>query len=245
VGTSHGNAKTSKASENISSVSGGDEYTDDSNGDGSTGGKNTGGGTDDSDENIDKSKTDKETETEDLSYLIDMDASYPYKIYVNRSLNRVVVYGLDFDGEYSVPYKGFICSAGMEGHSTPVGTFTITDKYVWREMVDHSYAQYATRIYKGIMFHSVPYERASNDTLEVEEYNKLGTNASLGCIRLTVEDVKWIYDNCPKGTTVVVYGDEFEEFPVTFTETMTISEDDENSGWDPTDPNENNPWKEN
>ena len=32
----------------------------------------------------------------------------------------------------------------------------------------------------------------------------LGSPASAGCIRLTVKHAKWLYDNVPVGTTVVV-----------------------------------------
>ena len=32
----------------------------------------------------------------------------------------------------------------------------------------------------------------------------LGHRASHGCIRMKVKEVKWIYDNCPEGTTVVI-----------------------------------------
>ena len=58
------------------------------------------------------------------------------------------------------------------------------------------------------MFHSVPYEKKDKSTLEWWEYDKLGETASLGCIRLTVKDAKWIYDNCMKGTKVEFYSDE-------------------------------------
>lgn len=188
-----------------------------------------------------KSETETEEETVDPETLIDFSAQYPYIIYVNRSLNRVVVYGIDYDGNYTVPYLGFVCSVGTD-NKTVTGTFQISDKYEWRQLVDGSYGQYAVRIYKGILFHSVPYTSMSKDTLETEEYNKLGQAASLGCIRLAVIDAKWIYDNCPKGTTVVIYDDEDEEFEVEFRETITIDTDSEFACWDPTDPDENNPW---
>ena len=67
-------------------------------------------------------------------------------------------------------------------------------------------------------------------------YNKLGTAASAGCVRLTVEDSKWIYDNCELGTPVEVvdevgpYGPEPEPLNWNY------------SGWDPTDPDPNNPY---
>ena len=36
------------------------------------------------------------------------------------------------------------------------------------------------------------------------QYNKLGQQASAGCIRLAVTDAKWIYDHCRLGTKVVI-----------------------------------------
>lgn len=70
-----------------------------------------------------------------------------------------------------------------------------------------SYGQYATRIFDSYLFHSVPYYSQHKDDIEYDEYNLLGTSASLGCIRLEVVDVKWIYDNCPLGTPVLIYAD--------------------------------------
>ena len=197
--------------------------------------------TDDSENESGQKQTTEEASTS-AEDLINYNSKYPYEIYVNRAQNWVMVYGLNYGGNYDIPYKIFVCSVGREGHSTPLGTFTISDKYDWRLMVDGSYAQYAIRIYSGIMFHSVPYYSASKDDLETEEYNKLGEAASLGCIRLSVADVKWIYDNCPEGTTVTIYDDEDETPPLELPEAIKIDEDDANAGWDPTDPDENNPW---
>lgn len=73
--------------------------------------------------------------------------------------------------------------------------------------VGPSYGQYATRIFDSYLFHSVPYYSQHKDDIEYDEYNLLGTSASLGCIRLEVVDVKWIYDNCPLGTPVLIYAD--------------------------------------
>ncbi|WP_165541109.1 L,D-transpeptidase, partial [Bifidobacterium longum] len=38
-----------------------------------------------------------------------------------------------------------------------------------------------------------------------QEPNKLGSPASHGCVRLTVPDVKWLYEQLPQGTTVHIY----------------------------------------
>ena len=37
-----------------------------------------------------------------------------------------------------------------------------------------------------------------------DEYNMLGNFASAGCVRLQVEDAKWIWTNCEQHTTVIV-----------------------------------------
>ena len=34
---------------------------------------------------------------------------------------------------------------------------------------------------------------------------RVGMALSHGCVRLEVQNAKWIYDNIPRGTTVVVY----------------------------------------
>lgn len=70
-----------------------------------------------------------------------------------------------------------------------------------------------------------------------------GTSASAGCIRLTVQDAKWIYDNCKSGTTVEFYSSS-EPGPLGKPEPAKIEEYEELRDWDPTDPDENNPWIE-
>lgn len=165
----------------------------------------------------------------------------PYYIRVNRKQNCVTVYTMDENGEYTVPYKAMICSTGLY-NATPRGTFHLSTKYLWRELYGGVYGQYATRIHGGILFHSVPYYRKSKNTLCTDKYNKLGQQASMGCIRLTVEDAKWIAENCPAGTAVEIYDDE-DPGPLGKPEAQKIDKDSPNKRWDPTDPDEENPWR--
>lgn len=166
--------------------------------------------------------------------------AYPYYVTVNLTENIVTVYEKDAVGEYTVPVKAFVCSGGKY---TPEGTFRTTQKYVWRPLIGNVWGQYATRITGSYLFHSVPYFEKDKSTLEYEEYNKLGTTASAGCIRLTVEDAKWIYDHCPVGTTVKLYRGKAAE-PLKPKAVQKINVNDvEKRGWDPTDPSDANPWK--
>lgn len=162
---------------------------------------------------------------------------YPYYITVNLTQNIVTVYEEDNTGEKE-PIKAFYCSVG---NGTPTGAFQTTQKYEWRPLFGDVYGQYATRITGHILFHSVPYFEMDKSTLEYEEYNKLGETASMGCIRLTAEDAKWIYDNCSSGTTVELYKSREAE-PIAPALPQKIDLTDARKGWDPTDPDLDNPW---
>ena len=168
-------------------------------------------------------------------------AEKEYIIYVNRTVNCVTVLEQQPDGTSTV-VKVMACSCGKVGHATPEGTFKTSNYYEWCLMVDGTYGRYAVRFNKGILFHSVPYIQKSPDTLEWDQYNLLGQNASLGCVRLAVEDVKWIYDNCKPGTQVTVYSGEKIVGGVTRPNSLKIAEDSPYRGWDPTDLTPGNPW---
>lgn len=176
-----------------------------------------------------------ETETEP-------EPEFPYYIRINRKQNCITVYTPDGTGEYTIPYKAMVCSTGLY-NATPRGVYQISTKYRWRELYGGVYGQYATRIHGGVLFHSVPYYRKSENALCTEKYNKLGQQASMGCVRLTVEDAKWIAENCPEGTTVEIYDDD-NPGPLGKPEAIKIDSDNPNKGWDPTDPDDKNPWHE-
>lgn len=175
------------------------------------------------------------------------DNGQPYCIKVNRSRNVVTVYTLDADGYYTVPYKAMVCSTGLD-NKTPTGTFKLQrDRYEWRELVGQVYGQYAVRIRRSIMFHSVPYYSPEKDELESEEFNKLGEPASKGCIRLTVADSKWIYDNCEKGTIVQIFDSDYlGPLGKPTAQKLEISSPSDEllvtPCWDPTDIHEDSPW---
>lgn len=167
-----------------------------------------------------------------------------YYIKVNNQANVVTIYTKDTNGNYTVPYKAMVCSIGT---ATPTGgIYTIPgkkwDRWTWGQMEGGVWAQYYVRIKGSILFHSVPYLSKDKSTLEYWEYDKLGTKASAGCIRLTVRDAKWIYDNCTAGTQVEFYYDS-NPGPLGKPTAQKISSEESVRGWDPTDPSSENPWK--
>lgn len=161
-----------------------------------------------------------------------------YYIKVNRQENCVTVYTYDKNGEYTIPIRAMICSSGAD-NGTITGEFSIYYKADWNPLFGDVYGKYVSGFSGDYLFHSVPYFYAESDTLEVEEYNKLGTSASMGCIRMAVADTKWIFDNCNVGTEVLVY-DDADPGPLGRPESMHIT--DLLNGWDPTDDDPINPY---
>lgn len=169
-------------------------------------------------------------------------AALPYYIKINRQQNVVTVYGLDSKGKYTVPVKAMTCSTGVN-NATPAGTFTMSGKYRWHALMGNVYGQYCSRINGGVLFHSVFYNEPNNPaTLSYSAYNRLGTQASHGCVRLNVADAKWIYDNCPSGTKITIY-DSSNPGPLGKPSTIKIDRSSPYRGWDPTDPDPRNPWR--
>lgn len=164
----------------------------------------------------------------------------PYSIDVIRNQNVVIVYGLDEEGEYSKIIKVFTCSTGSN-NGTPIGNYSTSKGAIWGALYGGVWGQYTTRIVGSILFHSVPYYTRDKGNLEWEEYNKLGSQASMGCVRLTVRDAKWIYYNIPVGTAVHIYDGSIPS-GVSKPYVAKIDGSSPNRGWDPTDDDSSNPW---
>lgn len=153
-----------------------------------------------------------------------------YKIIVYIGSQSTVVYSPDDDGEYTNIVKRFSCSTGKSETPTRTGIYRARAKYRWRFM-DGVYGQYCTSISTSYLFHSVPYKKKDVSTLKGEEYDKLGSPASHGCIRMCIRDCKWIYDNVPLGTEVEIVSDSGPAGPgVPSRNTNSLYD-----GWDPTD----------
>lgn len=148
-----------------------------------------------------------------------------YHIEVSLKAQIVYIYDVTESGEKGSLVKTMLCSTGRTGHETPKRTWVVLDNDIDQKVVRDPAdfvshykfewlkgcaGQYLTRMWKvdqdangkevfrrsNYLFHSAPYENKNDkNSLETEEWNKLGTPASDGCIRLCVADAKWIYDN--------------------------------------------------
>lgn len=163
-----------------------------------------------------------------------------FAIKVNKTRNVVTVYTLGANGIYDKPYRAMVCSVGQTGN-TPVGIYNLGDRSEWLPLEGNVYGQYDTHITGDILFHSVPYFTQNKNDLEIEEYNKLGQSVSAGCVRLSVIDAKWIYDNCSAGTLVEIFESDYDG-PMGKPVSAVISSGGDSGNWDPTDPDRDNPY---
>lgn len=162
-------------------------------------------------------------------------ASKKYVIKINKQMNCVTIYEKQSSGKLK-PVKAMVCSAG---NATPIGTFPLGEKMRWHTLNGPCYGQYCTRITGGFLFHSVWYYTQTPSALAVKEYNKLGTTASHGCVRLMVADAKWIYDNVPSGSSVIIYNSS-DPGPLGKPKALKLSG---RTNWDPSDIwSSGNPW---
>lgn len=97
------------------------------------------------------------------------------------------------------PVKEWICSPGALATPTVTGEFTVTGK-------GYSFGNgftcyYYTQFYGDYLYHSVLYYQNSFRVMD----GRLGMHLSHGCVRLDIDNAKWIYDNIPYGTKVVIW----------------------------------------
>ena len=124
-------------------------------------------------------------------------SSTPYLLMVDRKNNKTGVYKGSV-GDWSC-VKYWDCAVGKPETPTVTGVYYVGAKgYYFNSGILKCY--YYTQFYGDYLFHSVPYY--PNGTV----YDPvLGVPRSQGCVRLVIENAKWIYDNVPYNSTVVVY----------------------------------------
>lgn len=98
--------------------------------------------------------------------------------------------------------KEFLCSTGIENKETPVGIFEVQTRAPW--FFASKYGQggkYYVQFMGNYLFHSVPFAEDQETVLD----ETLGEPASHGCIRLSTNDAKWLYDNVLDGSKIIIY----------------------------------------
>ncbi|MBQ3269239.1 MAG: murein L,D-transpeptidase [Clostridia bacterium] len=129
---------------------------------------------------------------------------YPYRVEVSIDRQEVDVFERNETGTYDL-VKTFTCSTGLHD-STPRGVFLDGHPINrWHKFVKFNcWAQYSFEITGDIMFHSVLYGSNNEKSLRSGSLYALGNPASHGCVRLSVEDAKYLFEHCKRGKVVII-----------------------------------------
>ncbi len=129
-----------------------------------------------------------------------------YLILVDKKAHKVGIYKGEKNNWSRVQF--YDCTIGAKATPTPSGDFEMGAKNgrpFHQVYFDSGKVRcwYASRIVRGINFHSVLYTQNSKPS-KISD-GRLGKNLSHGCVRLKIKNAKWIYDNIPSGTRCIIY----------------------------------------
>ena len=117
-------------------------------------------------------------------------------IFINSTTNMLYVYHEE-NGRWEL-YDCWQVSCGAPETPTVTGQFTVDYKgYSFGEGYT---CYYYSSFYGSYLMHSTLYYEGTFEPLDA----RLGMNLSHGCVRMSLENAKWIYDYIPYGTAVVV-----------------------------------------
>lgn len=150
-------------------------------------------------------KSDIDQATTSVLFSVDAIAKlYPYRVEVSIDRQVVEVWALNERNGYDL-VQTFTCSTGLND-STPRGVYPnghpVNRWHYFKKF--NCWAQYSFKIVDDIMFHSVIYGSKNENSLRKSSERNLGSPASHGCVRLSVEDAKWLFEHCKRGSVVIV-----------------------------------------
>lgn len=124
-------------------------------------------------------------------------SSTGYIALVSRATHKVAIFQ-GYQGNWNC-VKFWDCADGKASTPTVTGVFKVGSRGYYFN--SGSYRCYWwTQFYHDYLFHSVLYNWSG-----VLVDGRVGMGLSHGCVRLQIDNAKWIYDHIPSGTTVVVY----------------------------------------
>ena len=128
-------------------------------------------------------------------------SSTGYLILVDRAKCKTAIFKGSY-GNWSYD-KYWSCCVGKPSTPTITGIYYLGYKQLYFDPEDGGRCWYKSQIYGSYLFHSVIYYRDSGpyDILD----GTMGEQVSHGCVRLDIQNAKYIYDSVPSGTTVVIY----------------------------------------
>ena len=129
------------------------------------------------------------------------DSPTNYIVIVDRAAHRVGVFkGSKYNWADAKYYK---CCVGKPSTPTISGTYYIKSRGKYFDTGTKGRCWYFTQINGNYLFHSVIYDRQNSPKRIID--NSMDAAVSHGCVRLDLENAKWIYDNIRNNTKVIIY----------------------------------------
>ena len=129
------------------------------------------------------------------------DSPTNYIVIVDRAAHRVGVFkGSKYNWADAKYYK---CCVGKPSTPTISGTYYIKSRGKYFDTGTKGRCWYFTQVNGNYLFHSVIYDRQPSPKKIID--NSMDAAVSHGCVRLDLENAKWIYDNIPNNTKVIIY----------------------------------------
>ncbi len=125
----------------------------------------------------------------------------PSDYLIVTSIKERITYIFEKEGDMWVLLYKWSCTVGKPSTPTIKGVFAVGVKYpaITSEGSKVS-AKYATNIVGEYFYHSILYDLTGTYVYD----GRLGVAISHGCIRLDTDNARWIFDNVPEGTTIVI-----------------------------------------
>jgi len=128
-----------------------------------------------------------------------LSSSTSYLIWINTKMLYTYVF-TGSEGHWDL-VRSMKSTIGKPSTPTIKGTFTVQGKGSYFTVPDHEewICKYYTQFYGDYLIHSVVYDR-NNKLID----GRLGMRLSKGCIRVSLDNAKFIYYNVPRNSTVYV-----------------------------------------
>ncbi len=142
------------------------------------------------------------SEKEKLEAMInekDFDSATNNYIWVDTNKNLIYI----FEGKNKDWHliKTMVCTSGKPATPTIKGNFTIGGRAPWLISYNGKVkAKYKVRFFGHYYFHSILFDSNGKNIVD----SRLGQSLSHGCVRLSVDNAKWIYDHIQDGTGVYI-----------------------------------------
>lgn len=122
--------------------------------------------------------------------------------YIWLDTKKNIVYVFEGENKNWTLTKTMVCTDGKPSTPTVKGHFTINGRAPWLTSYSgRAKAKYKVRFFGNYYFHSIVFDSKGRKVID----SRLGKSLSAGCVRLSVDNAKWVYDHIKDGTGVYIY----------------------------------------